>query len=114
MQRVIPSKEKVARDKAKEPANSLSVDDARAALVSLVGSLAPNSFAATTLDALKKSKPRILEGGSVAIGPWECDMSKKRFTLIFASGDMFHAYGGRFEKDNKGRWRAILESEAQS
>ena len=97
-----------------EPENALSVDDARAALIVLVKSLPAGTFAARSLDALKNDQARVLEDGGVALGPWLCYFSLKRFSFSFASAHMLEIYEGEFVRDSKGTWRAVVDREARN
>lgn len=72
-----------------EKMNELTTDAARAALLLMIQAAPDDSPVRHTVDAVRSHPPRSLSDGGVAIGPWECDLTRHTFVFAIANPPVF-------------------------
>ncbi len=86
----------------------LTVEAVRDALVSLIQASPETSPIRATLDAVKSQAPQAISGGRVSIGPWECDLARRRFMFAVINPPVFFSQTGDFVKTSSGKWKAVV------
>jgi hypothetical protein len=92
----------------------LDAESARLAILRFLEGLPHDSPARNTLDAVKASQLRTLGPGRVAIGPWDCALTERRFTLALDRPPAFFLLEGKFVQDATGVWNVVVTRTAQN
>ena len=91
-------------------ADALDLDSARAALVRLVEARDDYGLG-LTLDDLRGGPAKKLDDGCYEVGRWNICPGEKRFLISIFATEFFEEYGGRFERESSGLWRAEIDHE---
>ncbi len=92
---------------------ALTVEAARAALVSLIEASPADGPVRQTAASVRSEPARTLPDGRIAIGPWECDLVKRTFTFAIVSPPLFFSQQGVFKKTSAG-WEAVVTETTQT
>jgi hypothetical protein len=92
------------------PATELTAASAKAALLEFIQAMPAEDPARKTLRAVKENEPRQLDEQRVAIGPWECMLTQRRFSFLIARTQpptIFFLEEGEFVQTTSGVWKAV-------
>ena len=87
----------------------LTPEQARAALLEMVESLG-ETHPLRGIEWELHLEPETQYGGAVVFGRWWCDLDDAGFcaVLLTRHGEFSASYGGDFQRDQSGRWEAVI------
>lgn len=92
----------------------LDAESARLAILRFLEGLPNDSLPKNTLDAVKANRPRTLAPGRVAIGPWDCTLAQRTFSLVLDRPPAFFLLEGKFVQDATGVWNVVVTRTARN
>ena len=91
----------------------LSVENARSALVAMVESGANDGLKRSLTD-LQTGAIKNEENGWFSIGAWRVNLQQRLSVVTIDAGPIFAEYSGVFQRDDQGKWIAVITNEVRN